>query len=69
MFLFQDNDAAVLSKPFCTQIDARLYSTAGNKCTSDALVDLYTQMAAMEDTPMKRQFLKNVIIYDLTQFN
>ncbi|XP_046850221.1 rho GTPase-activating protein 19-like isoform X2 [Xenia sp. Carnegie-2017] len=55
----QDSDAAVLSKPFCTQIDARLYSTAGNKCTSDALVDLYTQMAAMEDTPMKRQFLKN----------
>ncbi|CAB4010350.1 rho GTPase-activating 19 [Paramuricea clavata] len=51
-------DEAVVSKPFCAQIDARLYSTTGNKHTADGLVDLYTQMAAMEDTPMKRQFLK-----------
>ena len=50
-----------MSRPFCAQIDARLFSTTGNKCTADALVDLYTQMAAMEDTPMKRQFLKRVI--------
>ena len=56
----QDADTAFVSKPFCAHIDARLYSTAGNKCTADALVDLYTQMAAMEDTPMKRQFLKKV---------
>ncbi|XP_028391263.1 rho GTPase-activating protein 19-like isoform X2 [Dendronephthya gigantea] len=56
--LAQDVDTAVVRKPFCAQIDARLYSTAGSKNTADALVDLYTQMAAMEDTPMKRQFLQ-----------
>ena len=65
-FFHQDADTAVVSKPFCAQIDARLFSTTGNKCTADALVDLYTQMAAMEDTPMKRQFLKRVIHPDLT---
>lgn len=54
----QDSDTPVASKPFCAQVDPRLYHTSGNKYTANALIDLYTQMSEMEDTPMKQQFLK-----------